>query len=213
MKLAEDGLGRMRLMWTRILGSIVMRSVARRQKKARVMSVIENEGQPGLAPRLRALGVLTPGEFHELAERMATQPAKARKTGFISARQAHAIEAIETRWNGKETANTAKPGDWIATNLARDGQMLRDKAGHANVYVIEAKTFDTLYEPAPPQPGSPPAMYRAKGVVEALYFSGGFDIMAPWGQQQVADAGYLILNGQDVYGNNKETFEATYELL
>ncbi len=56
-------------------------------------------------------------------------------------------------------------------------------------------------------------VYRPKGVVTALRFRGGFDILAPWGERQVAPAGYLILNGADVYGNNAETFEATYEAL
>jgi hypothetical protein len=41
----------------------------------------------------------------------------------------------------------------------------------------------------------------------------GFDIMAPWGERQVGEQGYLILNGGEVYGNNTDTFEATYELV
>ena len=57
------------------------------------------------------------------------------------------------------------------------------------------------------------AIYRAKGVVSAIRLTGGFDIAAPWGERQQAPAGYLILNGAEVYGNNAETFEATYELV
>jgi hypothetical protein len=41
----------------------------------------------------------------------------ARKTGYAAARMAAEIETVETLWNGKETVNTARPGDWIVTNL------------------------------------------------------------------------------------------------
>jgi hypothetical protein len=49
--------------------------------------------------------------------------------------------------------------------------------------------------------------------VDALHLSGGFDIVAPWGERQTAPDGYLILSGRQVYGNNAETFAATYEVV
>jgi hypothetical protein len=48
-------------------------------------------------------------------------------------------------------------------------------------------------------------------VVDAIRLPGGFDIAAPWGERQQAPSGYLILSGGEVYGNNAETFAATYE--
>ena len=56
-------------------------------------------------------------------------------------------------------------------------------------------------------------MYRAKGVVSAIALPGGFDIVAPWGERETAPAGYLLLNGTEVYGCNQETFVATYEVV
>jgi hypothetical protein len=53
-------------------------------------------------------------------------------------------------------------------------------------------------------------IYLPKGVVEAIHLSGGFEILAPWGQKQQSPDGYLLLNGTEVYGNDKNTFEATY---
>ena len=54
---------------------------------------------------------------------------------------------------------------------------------------------------------------KAYNVVEALYLSGGFDILAPWGQRQIAGVGYLLSDGRDVYDNAAATFDATHEIV
>ena len=69
------------------------------------------------------------------------KPLRARKIGYVAARKADKRETVETRWNGKETTNTAKPGDYIATNLTPKRQPLRDAAGELNTYVISAAAF------------------------------------------------------------------------
>jgi hypothetical protein len=153
---------------------------------------------------------LTPHEFRDIAARLGVEPFVARKSGLISAIAAKRDERVETHWNGKETVNTARPGDRIVTNLDAKGKPLVDRDGNHNVYVIKADAFIKLYELAD-TPEILVATYRARGTVEAIEFRGGFDILAPWGERQVAESGYLILNGPDVYGNNAETFEATYE--
>ncbi len=117
---------------------------------------------------------------------------------------------VETRWNGKETTNTARPGDFIVTNLSPQRQPLRDREGHMNVYVIAADKFPALYEPTS-ETSEHGAIYRAKGVVSALPLPGGFDILAPWGERQTGASGYLLLNGDEVYGSSRDAFEATYE--
>ncbi len=81
-----------------------------------------------------------------------------------------------------------------------------------NVYVILAERFAELYEPASGE-SKHGVVHRARGIVSALPFPGGLDIAAPWGERQAASAGYLLCNGQEVYGSSKEAFEATYELL
>lgn len=137
---------------------------------------------------------------------------RARKVGFVTARQAERAERVETQWNDKETENTARPGDWIVTNLSRAQEPLRDRNGNLNTYVISAGRFPDLYQL---EGSTSPfgTIYRAKSTVLALRLPGGFDIVAPWGERQQAADGYLILNGDEVYGNNAETFDATYEVL
>jgi hypothetical protein len=77
--------------------------------------------------------------------------------------------------------------------------------------VIEAARFAELYEPAGGESAQGP-VYRAKGIVSAIPLPGAFDIAAPWGERQTAASGYLLYNGQEVYGSSKEAFEKTYEV-
>jgi hypothetical protein len=160
--------------------------------------------------RLEANAVLTPTDFLRIAKEARRRPVRARKIGHIAARQASKPEAVETRWNGKETTNTAQKGDWIVTNLSPQQEALRDGDGHVNTYVILGERFADLYEPTGSQ-SKFGAVHRAKGVVEAIRLAGGFDIVAPWGERQTSPSGYLLSNGTEVYGNNAGTFAATYE--
>lgn len=163
-------------------------------------------------PRLISDERLRPEDFHAVAGKLDQPPIRARKIGFVAARQAWRRETVETHWNGRETTNTAQPRDWIVTNLSAKQEPLRDRDGSMNTYVISGHKFPDLYEPTSgrSQHGS---IYRAKGVVEAIEVAGGFDILAPWGERQRVSAGYLLLNGEEVYGNNAETFRTTYEVL
>jgi hypothetical protein len=160
-------------------------------------------------PRLMAGAILTSANFEAISGERPGSVFAARKSGLVAVRVAAHDEAIETRWNGKETKNTARAGDFIVTNLDATGAPLIDRDGNRNVYVIFASTFPKLYEDAARDTPLGPA-YRARGTVDAIAFTGGFEIVAPWGEKQVAANGYLIRNGADVYGNNAETFEATY---
>jgi hypothetical protein len=162
--------------------------------------------------RLEADAILTPKDFHLIARALGGPAVRARKTGFVSARRATKYEPIQTRWNGIETTNTARPGDWIVTNLTRQKKPLLDTMGYINTYVIRVKRFASLYERTD---GMTPfgAIYQSKSVVSVISLRGGFDIKAPWGERQRADKGYLVLNGKEVYGINKATFAATYEVV
>lgn len=164
---------------------------------------------PGML-RLVAPAKLKPSDFAKIATALGTKAFRATKTGFVAARIAHHREHIETRWDGKETEAMAEPGDAIVSNVSPDRQILRDAEGHANTYVIRREKFPELYEPD----GTTCDLgdiFRSKVTVKALYLPGGFELMAPWGQMQRADDGYLIQNGNEVYGNNKVTFDLTYE--
>ena len=162
--------------------------------------------------RLEADAVLTPSDFQSIAKELRQPPLRARKIGYVAARRAAKDEAVETRSNGKETTNTAHPGDWIVTNLSPQLDPLQDDEGHMNVYVIVGERFPQLYEPAEGK-SQHGAVYRARGVVSALPLPGGLDIAAPWGERQTASAGYLLCNGQEVYGIGKRAFEETYEVV
>jgi hypothetical protein len=162
--------------------------------------------------RLKANAVLKPADFESIARKIGRPPLRARKIGYVAARKAARSEVVETRWSGKETTSTARAGDFVVTNLSPQRQPLRDDEGHMNVYVIVADRFPNLYEPAA-ETSDLGAIYRAKGVVSALQFTGGFDIAAPWGSRQAASDGYLLCNGEEVYGSSKEAFEATYEAV
>ncbi len=163
-------------------------------------------------PRVVSGEKLTKSDFQALAKLLGEEPVHARKIGFVAARQAKKPEHIETLWDGKETENTAQPGEWIVTNLSQMREALRDRNGNLNTYVISAERFPDLYEA---EGSTTPfgALYAAKSVVLALRLCGGFDIAAPWGEQQTSADGYLVLNGDEIYGNQAATFEATYEVL
>jgi hypothetical protein len=162
--------------------------------------------------RLESDARLLPEHFWAIAAQLSQRPIQARKIGYVAARPAGRRETVETRWNGTETTNTAEPGDWIVTSLSPRREPLRDRDGSLNIYVIAADGFRDLYEPTAGR-SEHGAIYRPKGVVEALYLPGGFDIVAPWGERQQAPAGYLLLRSEEVYGNNVETFKTTYETL
>lgn len=176
------------------------------------MYKIAQKGPRAEDMRLVADAVLTPDDFKRIARALGRRRLRARKTGFVAARQAVKPEVVETRWNGQETTNRAHAGDWIVANLNPQQQPLRDGDGHVNTYVILGERFDDLYEPTGAQSAFG-AVYRAKGVVDAIPLPGGFDIVAPWGERQTSPSGYLLCNGKEVYGNNAETFTATYEVL
>jgi hypothetical protein len=164
------------------------------------------------AVRIEADVRLTPDDFKRIASDLVRPIVRARKVGFVAAQVARQDETVETRWNGTETTNTARKGDWIVTNLAPDQRALRDREGAVNTYVIRSDRFHDLYEPTGAE-NEFGAVHRAKGVVEAIRLPGGFEIMAPWGERQQSPEGYLLCNGIEVYGNNAETFEATYKLV
>jgi hypothetical protein len=162
--------------------------------------------------RLETDAVLTLADFQSIARAVGEPVLRARKTGFVSARRATKREVIETHWNGIETTNTARPGDWIVTNLTAERRLLRDREGYVNSYVVRVRRFAKLYQPADGKTRFG-AIYQAKSLVSAIRLRGGFDIKAPWGERQRARAGYLLLNGTEVYGSNATTFAATYQVI
>ena len=155
---------------------------------------------------------LTPDDFMELSRQLGAPVLKARKVGFVAALKTTREQTIETLWNGKESQITAQPGDWVITNLAPDKSVLLDGDSNINQYAIGKDKFPRLYERQGGE-NTYGEIYRAISQVEALYVPGGFEILAPWGETQRADQGYLLCNGNEIYGNHKDTFDLTYEII
>jgi hypothetical protein len=176
------------------------------------MFEIETSGVRIIKHRLVAGTILKKSDFKRLSARLGTPGVRARKVAFVAARTTRQREDITTYWNGRETTNTARPGDVIVTSLTRRKTILRDKRGNVNQYVVKARTFHKLYGTAPGK-NRFGKFFQSKSIVTAIYLAGGFDIIAPWGQRERALRGYLLLSGNTVYGNNAQTFEATYDLL
>jgi hypothetical protein len=163
------------------------------------------------AVRVEADTRLTPEDFRRIAKELIRPVVRARKVGLIAARPAATDEAVETRWNGTETTNTARKGDWVVTDLSPTQEPLRDREGQLNTYVIRAERFRDLYEPTGADSEYGP-VHRARYAVDAVRLPGGFDIVGPWGERQTSPDGYLMCNGAEVYGNAAETFAATYQI-
>ena len=177
------------------------------------MYKIERIGASNEDIRVTSASALTGEDFTRLARDLGMTPAAAHKSGFVCVRAADQRQRLDVLWNGKETEIDVEPGDLIVTSMDEDREVMRDTGGKPNTYAVKPDEFASLYERATgaTEFGD---IYRPRGVVkvEALYLSGGFEIMAPWGKLQRADAGYILKNGDKVYGNNKETFEKTYRI-
>lgn len=150
--------------------------------------------------------------FRETARGLGAGIDRYRKTAKVAAQPAAERQTVITHWNGEETRNIAEPGDMLVTTLNADGSPARDTDGHVNTYVIGAARFEALYR-GPGESAPEPtygALYEARGEIEAFAAPGGFEIMAPWGEMERAASGYIVLNGEDVYGVAGEIFEQTY---
>ena len=161
--------------------------------------------------RLTSNEILTPADFEALAKQLSVDPLLAQKIGFVAARRAEKIEKVDTLSDGYETTNTANVGDWIVTNMSLHGVALRDPRGRPNTYVIRGDTFERLYEATDRQSEFGP-LFRARGTITVVELPGSFDILAPWKERQKAKAGYLVRNGDEIYGIEKSIFHRTYDI-
>lgn len=181
-------------------------------------------------PRLTAADQLLSEHFDRICAYLRDYgigPIRARRVGFVAARQAKVTETIDTISNGLESQITAKPGDWVVTNMDRSKAIIRDRDGAKNIYVIDAKSFADRYESTQDAPLEEGQIHSAKSVVDALWIAGGFTIVPPWGGTQQIEAGYLVRNPSqtlasavaavgyetEVYGVHEQPFLETYEIL
>ena len=178
---------------------------------------IEGKANVSLEPdgRLLSRARLTEEDFREAAALLNAPVRRYRKTAQIAARPATEAQTVITFWNGEETKNVARPGDMLVTTLREDGSVERDLQGNANTYVIKPRRFAELYEATNASALEPEfgEIYEPKGQVEAFHAPNGFDIIAPWGEPEHADAGFILKAGSEVYGVVEELFLRTYALI
>ncbi|MDZ4841438.1 MAG: hypothetical protein SH859_04720 [Hyphomicrobium aestuarii] len=167
-------------------------------------------------PRLSSTARLSPDNDFEWITRdldqHGLQRRQARKTGTIRATRAVGGEQIEAHsTDGFQGFSTAKVGEFIATKLDRDLQVVRNPQGNLDQWVIKPEKFDELYTAAS---ATDPELFQPTGkVIEVLPFEGGIDIIAAWGEHQAIGNGYLVRNGDDVYGIDAATFHTTYDFV
>jgi hypothetical protein len=163
-------------------------------------------------PRLVATDRLERVDFEDIAEALRAEVTTARKTGFVAGRLAEQDERVAARWQGADRSSLARKGDWIVTNLSPAREVVTDRDGNPDLYVIKSETFPLLYERAEGE-SEHGALFASTSVLDVIELAGGFDIVAPWGERQMAEEGYLVMNGRDVYGIEAGAFKASYEML
>lgn len=167
-------------------------------------------------PHLSSTARLSPDNDFEWItrelEQLGMMRRQARKTGLIVAQRAAGGERVEAHGqSGYQGFSIAKPGEFIATKLDRAGEIARNPEGKLDQWVLTEARFYELYTPASAVRSD---MYQPRGkVIEVLPFEGGIDIVAAWGEHQTIDNGYLVRNGDDVYGIDAPSFHDTYDFV
>lgn len=136
----------------------------------------------------------------------------AQKTGLVRASRAVGGELVEANgYDGFQSEATAQPGDYIVTKLDRALQAFRNAEGKLDQWVVPPKVFRNSYIAASP---TDTELFRpTERAIEVLPFEGGIDILMPSGDHQSIPNGYLVRNGEHVYGIDAASFHATYDFL
>ncbi len=183
------------------------------------MTEFRVEGKGTKAEGLVASEKLSGADFDAIAAAFGRKIQRARKVSMVAARVAREVETIKTEWGTENTTNTAQPGDWIVTNykLAVNGSApkpLLDDQSRLNTYVIKPDVFTQRYKRGLGETPNGPLFVAKDGILVDAIYVGRLDIVAPWGERQQIGAAYLLRGGaNDIYGNAKSSFDATYEIL
>lgn len=127
-----------------------------------------------------------------------------RKYTPVMAYQATEIEVIETiTSSGKETVNTAQPGDFVVTNTTN----IRE------TYVLKPDKFLARYEQADSRMNQYDyQQWNPTGTCRAIVYQGEpFVFMASWGEIMVCQKNNLLCTtGDDIYRIDTKEFLETY---
>ena len=154
------------------------------------MYEIKTFGFGGRKKRLVSDTRLTRDDFEKIVAAMGGQsPIRARKLGYLAAYRIDRQCDVATEWQGESTVNVAEPGDWIVVRLNKSGTAPdTDDNGKINIYVVKHDAFVRLNRRAPileirhPMIDANRAVpvFQGRATVEAILFSRGLDILAPW---------------------------------
>ena len=120
----------------------------------------------------------------------------------IKARPANPGEVIETiTSDGKETQNTAQPGDYVVSNLGGSGEE----------YILTADKLSKRYK----EVGN--GIYQAIGECRGFEYNGPETVfIASWGEQMILKPGDMIVTPlpqqNEVYRIARKEFQSTYKL-
>ena len=137
-----------------------------------------------------------------------------RKKTNVLAKTATGDERIETiTGDGKETANTAKAGEFLVRNQTKAGELYVVKPEHFHKkykYLGEREDGYAEYKAV----GEVNAMALKAETLRALDIEAPFHFVASWGEEMVAKPDdFLVIptGGQEVYRIARQEFWETYE--
>jgi hypothetical protein len=138
-----------------------------------------------------------------------------RKKTNVFAKKAEGGEKIETiTADGKETVNTADPGDYLVKNQTGAEEMYivsPEKFGERYVFLHQAEDGFAAYRAT----GEITALELTAPVLQELELPAPFHFEAPWGEKMIAREGDYLATPPDqseVYRIARREFLETYDL-
>ncbi len=134
-----------------------------------MFEIVRVGSSPG-QPRLLSPSGLKAGDFEKIAKELAVKPFRAKKTGFVAARESDGRGAHRNALGRQGDREDRKARGFCRDEPdAQKKAVLRDGEGHANTYVIGRAKFGELYERHKGE-NEFGAIYRAVGTVDAISF-------------------------------------------
>ncbi len=149
-------------------------------------------------------------------------PVRAEKFARIAARRGIEGEEIVS-WSVdgegkevKEKVDTIKKDEngntgWVVTKVDEQHDIIVDKNGHVNMWIIDDTTFRKKYEIDPEDE----TVYRPTGGIQIFVQINENISIFQWGSQMnIAKGGYInITNPDDIYVISKRDFDDTYRII
>lgn len=118
-------------------------------------------------------------------------------------------KAIEEKIDTVQVDETTQGLGWVTTKVDENGNVIIDKNGHVNQWIISDSTFQKKYEVDPENP----ALFKPKGGSQIFVQIPDNIILEQWGSEmQIAAGGFInITDVADMYGISERDFIDTYK--